>query len=99
MAVTHGARRRPGPPQMYLTEDMLHALAERYGSPALARAEAEFEAREFDLLEYCARNGRAHDVTLFIRGADGRFAVIRKPSYPPGLFRPPSGGVEPGECF
>jgi 8-oxo-dGTP pyrophosphatase MutT (NUDIX family) len=28
-----------------------------------------------------------------------QIAVIRKWSYPPDLFRPPSGGVEPGEGF
>jgi 8-oxo-dGTP pyrophosphatase MutT (NUDIX family) len=35
-------------------------------------------------------------VTLFIRKG-GQYAAIRKPSYPKGLFRAPSSGVEPGE--
>ena len=79
--------------------DTLAGLEREYGTPWRARARALFDPREFGLLEYCARKRRSHDVTLFIRGEDGRFAVIRKPSYAPGVYRPPSGGVEPGEPF
>ncbi|MFQ6090103.1 MAG: NUDIX domain-containing protein, partial [Candidatus Bipolaricaulia bacterium] len=39
---------------------------------------------------------RAHDVTLFIF-IEGRIVAIRKPFHPPGVYRPPSGGVSPGE--
>jgi ADP-ribose pyrophosphatase YjhB (NUDIX family) len=84
---------------MYLTRETLIQLERRYGRPLDATAAAQFNAREFGLLEYCGRKQRAHDVTLLIRGDDGRFALIRKPSYPPEVFRPPSGGVEPGEDF
>lgn len=44
------------------------------------------------------RHGRAHDVTTFIFG-DGLLAVIAKHSYPPGIFRAPGGGLEPGEAL
>lgn len=84
---------------MYLTDETLRALEQRYGRPALGWAEAPFTPREFALLERCARKQRAHDVTLLIRDGQGQFAVIRKPSYPAEVFRPPSGGVEPGESF
>lgn len=84
---------------MYLHPDTLRDLEQRYGLPRVGRAETPFAAREFALLEHCARKQRAHDVTLLIRDAAGRFAVIRKPSYPAEVFRPPSGGVEPGEAF
>jgi ADP-ribose pyrophosphatase YjhB (NUDIX family) len=84
---------------MYLTRDTLDELERRYGTPVVGRAEAPFGAREFGLLERCAVKGRAHDVTLMIQDPSGRFAVIRKPSYPADVFRPPSGGVEPGEAF
>lgn len=91
---------------MYLDRAIMAAVEARFGIPLVAEARAEFAPRQFALLEYCARKDRAHDVTLFIRhpedrelAAATRFAVIRKPSYPPGLFRPPSGGVEPGESF
>jgi 8-oxo-dGTP pyrophosphatase MutT (NUDIX family) len=44
------------------------------------------------------RDGRAHDITLFIAKDDG-YIFIAKPFYPPGLFRAPSGGVHPDEDF
>lgn len=84
---------------MYLTPEIIRAQEERYGAPWVAAAETVFSSREFALLEYCLGKNRAHDVTLFIRDERGRFAVIRKPSYPPEVFRPPSGGVEPGEAL
>jgi len=84
---------------MYLTQETLRALEQRYGTPVVGRAAAPFDRHAFALLERCARKQRAHDVTLLIRDTAGRFAVIRKPSYPAEVFRPPSGGVEPGESF
>ena len=84
---------------MYLNSDVIETLEGRYGVPEAAVAGAEFSAREFGLLEHCLRKERAHDVTLFIRNEHGEFAVIRKPSYPADVYRPPSGGVEPGEAF
>ena len=84
---------------MYLDRSVIHTVEQRYGHPETTSAAADFTAREFSLLEHCGRKRRAHDVTLFIRGCDGRYALIRKPSYLPEVFRPPSGGVEPGEDF
>jgi len=87
---------------MYLIPSLLTELEHHYGRPMLATAQAEFLSREFALLEYCRRKERAHDLTLLIEGRaerEGQFALIRKPSYPPGVFRPPSGGVEPGEAI
>lgn len=84
---------------MYLTQLIIEAVERDYGAPAVARARCEFGRREFALLERCALKRRAHDVTLFIRDGLGRFAVARKHNYPPDVFRPPSGGVEPGESF
>jgi 8-oxo-dGTP pyrophosphatase MutT (NUDIX family) len=84
---------------MYLTLEVIQSLEQRYGTPEEGVAALAFAPGEFGLVEYCLRKNRAHDVTLFIRGENGRFAVIRKPSYPPNVFRPPSGGVEPGEDF
>ena len=85
---------------MYSTQRLFSAVEKRLGAPAQARAAAVFSPAESALIARCGERERAHDVTLFIpRGAPGprQFAVIRKPSYPPNLFRPPSGGVEPGE--
>src|SRR3989442_1481306 len=41
---------------------------------------------------------RAHDVTLFIFNGE-RLALIRKHGFEPGIWRPPGGGVKPGEDF
>jgi ADP-ribose pyrophosphatase YjhB (NUDIX family) len=84
---------------MYLSPEIVHDLERRYGHPEELSAAAEFSPREFGLLQHCLRKERAHDVTLFIRGGDGRYALIRKPGYPEEVFRPPSGGIEPGEVF
>lgn len=82
---------------MYLAAAM-RGVEARFGTPRVLEWEAEFDEREFALLRSCLRKGRAHDVTLFIRDRE-RLALIRKPLYPAGLFRPPSGGVERGEPF
>jgi 8-oxo-dGTP pyrophosphatase MutT (NUDIX family) len=41
---------------------------------------------------------RSHDVTLFILNGR-RLALIRKPMFPADIWRPPGGGVKPGEDF
>ena len=40
---------------------------------------------------------RFHDVTLFILDPDGRIALIRKPHFALDVWRPPGGGIKPGE--
>ncbi|MCZ6681261.1 MAG: NUDIX hydrolase [Candidatus Poribacteria bacterium] len=76
----------------------MNQLEQKYGVPHILRTACQMSQREFDLLKWSMRNGRAHDVTLFISKRD-KIAVIQKPSYPPGVYRPPSGGVNPGEDF
>ena len=51
-----------------------------------------------DIIIGSMKDGRAHDLTLFIFHV-GKIAVIAKHSYPPRLYRPPSGGLQPGETF
>ncbi len=83
---------------MYITQEVLHQLEQKYGVPHIFRTACTMSQKEFELLKWSMRNGRAHDVTLFIfKGA--QIAVIRKPSYPPDVYRPPSGGIERGEDF
>ena len=41
---------------------------------------------------------RTHDVTLFILNGE-RLALIRKPPFEAGVWRPPGGGIKPGETF
>lgn len=83
---------------MYITEKVLYQIERKYGVPQILRTAYTMDKRSFELLEWSMRHGRAHDVTPFIFDGDN-IAVIRKPSYPPGVFRPPSGGIEPGEDF
>ena len=85
---------------MYITQEVLNRIERIYGVPKILRTHYTMNRTEFDLLKWSMRNGRRHDVTLFIsnEGKD-EIAVIRKPSYPEGVYRPPSGGVEPGEDF
>ncbi len=80
-----------------MTRRIIEELERDFGRPVLAAAAAEFNDHEFGLLRRCAVQGRFHDVTLLIRDDADRLALIRKPNYPPDVFRPPSGGVEPGE--
>jgi ADP-ribose pyrophosphatase YjhB (NUDIX family) len=42
---------------------------------------------------------RTHDVTLFILDPSRRIALIRKPHFEAGVWRPPGGGIKPGEDF
>jgi ADP-ribose pyrophosphatase YjhB (NUDIX family) len=82
---------------MHLTEAVLAPLRERYGEPRPLRWEGEVSEQEFALAGYLPQ--RRHDVTFFVFDPGGRLALIQKPSYPPGAWRPPGGGVQPGEEF
>ena len=82
---------------MHLTEAVLAPLRDRYGKPRPLRWEGEVSAAEFALAG--GSPGRRHDVTFFVFGGGGRLALIQKPSYPPPVWRPPGGGVRPGEEF
>ena len=72
------------------------ALEERYGIPDAYNMTWQATANASGLLARAAEQGRFHDITMLI-ARDDDLAVIRKPSYPPHVFRPPSGGVEPNE--
>jgi ADP-ribose pyrophosphatase YjhB (NUDIX family) len=81
---------------MHLTEAILAPLRERYGEPARLAWEGEIDEREHALATYNPK--RMHDVTLFILN-DERLALIRKPHFEPGIWRPPGGGIKEGEDF
>jgi ADP-ribose pyrophosphatase YjhB (NUDIX family) len=82
---------------MHLTEAVLAPLRARYGEPRPLVWEGDVSPEEFDLAGRSPE--RRHDVTFFVFGGGGRLALIRKPWYPPGIWRPPGGGVHPGEEF
>ena len=82
---------------MHLTEAVLAPLRERYGEPQGLRWDGEISREESALAG--GTPGRRHDVTFFVFDSGGRLALIRKPSYSPGIWRPPGGGVHEGEAF
>ena len=69
-------------------------LRSRYGEPALLRWEGDVTEPEWRLATYDP--ARTHDVTIFITNG-GRLALIRKPHFAEGIWRPPGGGIHPGE--
>ena len=79
---------------MHLTEAVLAPLRERYGEPRALRWVGEVSAEEFTLAGGSPE--RRHDVTFFVFDAAERLALIQKPSYTDGVWRPPGGGVRPG---
>jgi ADP-ribose pyrophosphatase YjhB (NUDIX family) len=82
---------------MHVSEAVLAPLRARYGEPVPLVWEGEVSADEFTLAGGSPE--RRHDVTFFVFDAGGRLALIRKPQYAPGLWRPPGGGVRPDEEF
>jgi ADP-ribose pyrophosphatase YjhB (NUDIX family) len=83
---------------MYVDEDLLVPLRARYGEPRELELELEISAAERDLVVHSTRKGRHHDVTFYVFSGD-RLALIRKPHYTPGLWRPPGGGLKRDEPF
>jgi ADP-ribose pyrophosphatase YjhB (NUDIX family) len=78
----------------------LRELERAFGCPEEVEFPEPFVMQdgEFRLLRESMCDGRSHDITLFIF-IDGRIVAIRKPFHPPGVYRPPSGGVPPGESI
>jgi ADP-ribose pyrophosphatase YjhB (NUDIX family) len=81
---------------VHLDERVLAPLRARYGRPTLLRWDGDISEREHALATYDPK--RMHDVTLFITNGD-RLALIRKPHFEDGVWRPPGGGVKAGEDF
>ena len=83
---------------MFVTEAMIGEMERRYGAPGLRRFDISATKKELDRIRSSQKDGRNHDVTLYIE-KDERLIVTAKHPYPPGLFRAPSGGLHPGESF
>jgi 8-oxo-dGTP pyrophosphatase MutT (NUDIX family) len=81
---------------MHLTDEVLAPIRARYGVPSILEWAGEITAREYGVATYNPK--RRHDVTLFVLN-ESRLALIRKPTFPPDIWRPPGGGVKPGEDF
>ena len=83
---------------MYISAETISEMERKYGAPAEIWLAYEMKPVEFDMVLRSQKHGRAHDVTLFIIH-EGQVVVTKKPMYPPGAYRAPSGGVAPGERF
>ena len=83
---------------MFLKAEEIVRMERLYGTPDEERITVEMGEREWALLRRTQTRGRAHDVTLYVRRGDD-LAVIAKHSYPPGVYRAPSGGVTPEETM
>lgn len=83
---------------MYVTDEMIRGMEELYGQPAFREFIIPCSQQEVDFVESTRRDGRNHDVTVYIRKEE-KLVVIAKHFYPPGLFRAPSGGIHKGEEF
>lgn len=79
--------------------DELATLRAQYGTPRLVNFEVEMLPNEFTLVQRSQKQGRRHDVTIFIQ-YQGKFVVIEKHAYAKtGIVRAPSGGAQPSESL
>lgn len=84
---------------MYTTDEDVTSLEEKHGRPLVVEMHYELNPWEYDVVDGSMHDGRAHDVTMFIRNREnpGNIAFIRKPFFPPLAFRAPSGAARKGE--
>ncbi|HZO33850.1 MAG TPA: NUDIX hydrolase [Gaiellaceae bacterium] len=82
---------------MHVTDAVLAPLREQFGAPAELRWAGDVSDPEYRLATY--NPTRTHDVTLFILDPAERIALIRKPQFEDGVWRPPGGGVKRDEPF
>jgi ADP-ribose pyrophosphatase YjhB (NUDIX family) len=83
---------------MYVGDEIVREAVRLFGAPAEAEFRVITPAAEIAFIRGTQKRGRAHDVTLLIRDGE-RIAVIAKHNYPAGVFRLPSGGLDPGETI
>jgi len=81
---------------MHIDDSILGPIRARYGEPAILEWDGEITEREYEIATFDP--DRYHDVTLFILNGN-RLALIRKHPFPPDVWRPPGGGIKPGEDF
>jgi 8-oxo-dGTP diphosphatase len=82
---------------VHVDDTVLGAVRARYGEPIELPWEGEISDAEWAVATHNPL--RRHDVTLFILDPGERLALIRKPQFDPGVWRPPGGGIQPKEDF
>jgi len=83
---------------MFIESETINKLKEKYGCPKTADFEIPVGRDEYNRIKNSQKNKRQHDVTLYIE-KEGKWVVIAKHFYPPGMYRAPSGGINPDEDF
>jgi len=81
---------------VFVSAESIRGWETRYGKPAEWSHVQPISEEDQNVISHSQRHGRQHDITLYIEG-DGKIAVVAKPFYPPGLYRAPSGGLDPDE--
>jgi 8-oxo-dGTP diphosphatase len=86
---------------MYVAKELVLEMERKYGVPRHLSMTFEISESEFTMLRGSRKHGRNHDITMFIFGDHScrELAVIAKPMFPPGAYRPPSGAANPGESI
>lgn len=82
---------------MHVDEAVLAGVRARYGEPRIIEWAGEISDAEWSLATH--NPARRHDVTLFVLDPRERLALIRKPHFAEDVWRPPGGGIHPGEEF
>jgi ADP-ribose pyrophosphatase YjhB (NUDIX family) len=82
---------------VHVGEAALAAVRERFGTPLELPWKGEISDTEWAIATH--NPARTHDVTLLILDPSRRVALIRKPHFAAGIWRPPGGGIKPGEDF
>jgi ADP-ribose pyrophosphatase YjhB (NUDIX family) len=73
-------------------------MEQRYGAPCVLHWQWEVAESDLTNIRASQKHQRAHDITMFIFKGD-RLALIRKHAFSSGVYRAPSGGLEPGESY
>jgi ADP-ribose pyrophosphatase YjhB (NUDIX family) len=82
----------------FIQKTDIENMEKRYGKPAFLNTEISMSPAELEIVRNSQKDGRAHDITLFIFN-DGKLLFNAKHFYPEGLFRAPSGGVNRDETI
>jgi ADP-ribose pyrophosphatase YjhB (NUDIX family) len=82
---------------VHVGDAALAGVRERFGTPLELPWKGEIGDVEWAIATH--NPARTHDVTLLILDPSRRVALIRKPHFAAGIWRPPGGGIKPGEDF
>jgi len=82
----------------HVTAELVAPIVRRFGEPVVWDGSRELTERDAATILRSTAKDRLHDVTFVILDGD-ELVVIRKPSFPEGAWRAPSGGITLGESF